>query len=264
VATIRAEAGATRAVQGVAVKAEDLGTKAIPAKVVEARMETAAVIVATAPPVIIRLTPEFETARAILTKAKTVAIANRIEPGTKEIVTGTEIVTRIRTRIRIETGIVTKTKTKTKTKTRTRTRTRIRIETGTGTGIVIRTRTRTEIAGAVVIIVAIADTVATLSTMTQLLTSLGITAIMLMDEAPMTRAIKTVCTQVLTMVVVANPTIPNVHTFSGTDSMDTIRSLAVEISTNRPIAMVSCEAIRKAFRIGKGISLEALSTRSNG
>jgi len=273
VATIRVEADAMRAAHGV--KAEDLGTKAIPDKVVEARMEMAAEIDAIAPLVISRLTPELEAARAILIKAKTVAIAIRIGPGTKGIVTGTGIVTRIKTRIKTRTGIVIRAETKTKIVTRTkigivtgivtRTGTKTRIETATGiaTKTRIKIETRTEIAGAVVTIAAIADTVAILSTTTQLLMNLGITATMLTAEAPMTRVIKTACTQVPTMVVAGNPSIPNVHTFSGMDTTDTARSLAVEIPTNRPIAMVSCEATRKALRIGKGISLGAFSTHSS-
>lgn len=56
-----------------------------------------------------------------------------------------------------------------------------------------------------------------------------------------------------------NPMIPPVRTFSGMGNTDTAPSLEIEISTNRRIAMVSCEGTRKAFRIGKGISVEAFS-----
>jgi hypothetical protein len=170
VATIRAATDATAA-HGAAVKAEDLGTTAIPVKVVAARMEMAAEIAAIAPLLIMRLTPR--SARAILIKAKTVAIA--ILTGTR---TKTGIVTRIKTRTATEIA--------TRTETKTRIRTRIEIGTGTVAGIVTRTgtktrtRTRTGIAGAVVTIGVTADTIAILSTTTHLLTNLGTTTTMLM------------------------------------------------------------------------------------
>ena len=68
------------------------------------------------------------------------------------------------------------------------------------------------------------------------------------------------CTRVPTTLVADNHTIPPVRTFSGMRSTDTAPSLAVETFTNKLIAMASCEAIRKAFRIGKGISAGASST----
>jgi hypothetical protein len=179
VATIRAAADAMTAAHGAAVKAEDLGTTAIPVKVVAARMEMAAEIVAIAPLLIMRLTPR--SARAILIKAKTVAIA---------ILTGTRTKTRIVTRIKTRTEIATRTETKTRIEigtgtvagivTRTGTKTRIVIETGIVTKTRTKTRTRTGIAGAVVTIGVTADTIAILSTTTHLLTNLGTTTTMLM------------------------------------------------------------------------------------
>jgi hypothetical protein len=181
VATIRAAAEATGAADGVAVKAEDLATTAIPDKADGARMEMAAEIVAIALRLIMPLT--LQSARASLIKAKTVATAT---------------VTRIKTRIVIATGIVTKTKTKTKTgivtrteikarsgtvtKTRigTVTKTEIRIATGTVIKIRTKTRTKTGIAGAEETMAGIAGTVAILSTTTQLFTNLGTTTTMLM------------------------------------------------------------------------------------
>src|SRR5712671_3092629 len=93
VATIRAAAGAMTAAHGAAVKPEDLGMTAIPVKVVAARMEMAAEIVAIALLLIIRPTPQ--SARAILIKAKTAAIA---------ILTGIETKTRIGTRTKTRTA----------------------------------------------------------------------------------------------------------------------------------------------------------------
>src|SRR5258706_7693237 len=78
----------------------------------------------------------------------------------------------------------------------------------------------------------------------------------------MIEAMKTACTQVPTMPGVDNRMIPTVRTFSGVGNTDTAPSLEIEISTNRPIATVSCEGIRKAFRIGKGILAGAFSTAS--
>jgi hypothetical protein len=66
-----------------------------------------------------------------------------------------------------------------------------------------------------------------------------------------------------TMGVADNRMIRPVHTFSEVGSTDTAPSLVVEMYINRPIAMVSYEATRKAFRIGKGISAVAFSTDSS-
>jgi len=183
VATIRAAADAMTAAHGAAVKAEDPGMTAIPVKVVAARMEMATEIVAIVLLLIIRLTPQ--SARAILIRAKTVAIAILTGIGTK-----TRIGTRIKTRTATE--VVTRTETKTRIVTKIGTRTAIGIATGTETktGIVIETeivtktrtkiRTRTGIAGAVETTGVTADTTAIPSTTTQLLTNLGTMTTMLM------------------------------------------------------------------------------------
>jgi len=179
VATIRAAAGAMTAAHGAAVKPEDPGMTAIPVRVVAARMEMAAEIVAIALLLIIRPTPQ--SARAILIKAKTAAIA---------ILTGIETKTRIgtRTKTRTATEVVTRTETKTRIVTKIGTRTAIGIVTRTGivieTGIVTKTRTkirtRTGIAGAVETTGVTAATTAIPSTTTQLLTNLGTMTTMLM------------------------------------------------------------------------------------
>jgi len=157
VAIIPAEAGVTRAVLEIAVKAGDLGTIAAPDKIVAALTVMAAEIVAIALRRTNPLTGQFATAGATLIKIGVVAI-----------------------------GIGTRAKTRIVTRTATAIRTKIRIAERTGIAIKIeiriktRIKTRTEIVDATDTIVVIGDTIVTPSTTTRLLTSPLITKTMLM------------------------------------------------------------------------------------
>jgi hypothetical protein len=240
VAIIRAEAGAMIVADGVAVKAGDLGLITVPDKAAAARTVTVAEIVAIGPRRIIRPMPRFATVGATLLKIRMVAI-----------VTGT----------RAKTKIVTRTATRIKTRIAIRTATRIKTRIVTGTAI--RIRTKTGIVVAIGTMPVIGDTTATPFTTTRLLTTPGTTKTILMAKAPTIEAMKTACLPEPAMVAADSPTIPSVRTSSGVDLLGTARSLAAETSISGPIAMVSCEATRKAIRIGKGISAVGFSTANS-
>jgi hypothetical protein len=245
-AIIPAEAGGMIVVDGVAMKAEDQGLIAAPDKAAAARTVMVVEIVAIAPLRIIRPTAHFAAAGATLIKIRIVAIVMGTR-AKRRIVTRTA--TAIRTRIAIRTEIKTKTG--------------IVAGTGIRTRIRIRIRTKTEIVDAIDTIAVIRDTIATPSTTIRLPTNPGTTKTMPIAKAPTIEAIKTACLPEPTMAAADSLTIPGVRTSSGVGPLATAPSLAAETFMRRPIAMVSCEATRKAIRIGKGISAVGFFTASN-
>jgi hypothetical protein len=261
-AAIRAETDAMIAAPGAAVKAEDLGPTAVRDKAVGTRTVMAAEIVAIAPLRITPRTPQFATGAVTLIRIKMLAIATVIGTRTR-IVTRTATATGTKTEFATRTVIRIKTRIVTGTATRTRIGTAIRIKTKIVAAIGTKIRTKTEIAGVTGATAAIADTIDTPPMTTRLLTNPATTATILIAKAPMNAAMRTVCTPEPMTVAVDSPTIPSVRTFSGMATMVTTRPLAVEISTSGPIAMVSCKAIRRAIRIGKGISAVDFSTASD-